>query len=58
MQAQNALTNAQQNTALVDLSTLQVQLRNAQDQLTTATNVFNNAKDAFGKCPTCLQVYA
>jgi len=58
MQAQNALTNAQQNSALVDISALQVQLRNAQAQLTTATNVYNNAKDAFAKCPTCLQVYA
>jgi multidrug efflux pump subunit AcrA (membrane-fusion protein) len=56
--AQVALTNAQQNAAMVDVSNLQVQLRNAQTQLQTATNVYNNAKDAFAKCPTCLTVYA
>ena len=57
-QTQDALTNARQNVALVNVSQLQVKLREAQTQLVTATNVYNNAKDAFAKCPTCLTVYA
>ena len=57
-QAQNAVTNAQQNTTLVDIGQLQVSLRNAQKQLQTATDVYNNAKDAFAKCPACLKVFA
>jgi HlyD family secretion protein len=56
--AQDALTNAQQNTAMVDIGQLQVQLRAAQTQLERATNVYNNAQDAFAKCPTCLTVFA
>jgi HlyD family secretion protein len=56
--AQDALTNAQQNITLVDISQLQVQLRNAQTALTTATNVYNNAKDGFADCPSCEKVWA
>lgn len=56
--AQDALTNAQQNAAGTDIGSLPVQLRQAQVQLTTATNVYNNAKDAFAKCPACLTVFA
>jgi len=57
-QAQNALTNAQQNATLVDIGQLQMQLRNAQTALETATNVYNNAKDGFAKCPNCEKVWA
>ncbi len=57
-QAQDALTNAQQNAALVDVGQLQVQLRAAQQQLQTATNVYNNARDAYAKCPSCNTVWA
>ncbi len=57
-QAQDALTNAQQNATLVDIGQLQVQLRNAQTALETATNVYNNAKDGFAKCPGCEKVWA
>jgi multidrug efflux pump subunit AcrA (membrane-fusion protein) len=57
-QTEDALTNAQQNAALVDVSQLQVKLREAQTQLVTATNVYNGAKDAFAQCPTCLTVWA
>ncbi len=56
--AQDGLTNAQQNATLVDISQLQVNLRNAQKQLETATNVYNNAQDAFAKCPACITVFA
>ena len=56
--AQNAATNAQQNSVATQIGSLQVSLRNAENNLTTATNVYNNAKDAFAKCPTCLTVYA
>ncbi len=56
--AQNALTNAQQDTTLTDIGQLSVNLRNAQKQLETATNVYNNAKDAFAKCPACEKVWA
>jgi HlyD family secretion protein len=56
--AQDALTNAKQDVTLVDVSQLQIDLRNAQTQLETATNVYHNAKDAFAKCPTCLTVFA
>ncbi len=56
--AQDAYTNAQQNTTLVDIGALQVSLRNAQKQLQTATDVYNNAKDAFAQCPACLKVFA
>jgi multidrug efflux pump subunit AcrA (membrane-fusion protein) len=57
-QAQDAMTNAQQNASLVDISQLQVDLRNAQKQLETATNVYNNAKDGFADCPACEKVWA
>jgi multidrug efflux pump subunit AcrA (membrane-fusion protein) len=57
-QAQDTLTNAQQDATLVDISQLQVDLRNAQKQLETATNVYNNAKDGFAKCPSCEKVWA
>jgi HlyD family secretion protein len=56
--AQDALTNAQQNTTLIDIGQLPVSLRNAQKQLDTATNVYNNAKDAFTQCPACEKVWA
>ena len=56
--ARNAATNAQQNAAALNISSIQVNLRNALNNLTTATNVYNGAKDAFAKCPTCLTVYA
>ncbi len=56
--AQDAVTNAQQNVTLNDISQLQVSLRLAQKQLETATNVYNNAKDAFAQCPACLKVFA
>ncbi len=56
--AQDAMTNAQQNTTVTDIGSLTIQLRQAQDALTTATNVYNNAKDAFAKCPACLTVFA
>ncbi len=56
--AQDALTNAEQNSTLTDIGSLTVQLRQAEDALTTATNVYNNAKDAFAKCPACLTVFA
>jgi HlyD family secretion protein len=56
--AQDALTNAQQNTTLTDIGQLPVSLRQAQTQLETATNVYNNAKDAFAKCPNCEKVWA
>ena len=57
-QAQDAFTNAQQDARLVDISQLQVELRNAQTNLETATNVYNNAKDGFAKCPNCETVWA
>jgi HlyD family secretion protein len=57
-QAQDVVTNAQQNATLVDIGQLQVQLRNAQTALETATNVYNNAKDGFAKCPSCEKVWA
>jgi multidrug efflux pump subunit AcrA (membrane-fusion protein) len=57
-QAQDALTNAQQNATLVDVGQLQVQLRAAQQLLETATNVYNNAKDGFADCPSCNKVWA
>ncbi len=57
-QAQDILTNAQQNATLVDIGQLQVNLRNAQTALNTATNVYNNAKDGFDKCPGCEKVWA
>jgi HlyD family secretion protein len=57
-QAQSALTNAQQSTTITDIGSLPVQLRQAQDALVTATNVYNNAKDAFAKCPLCITVWA
>jgi len=57
-QAQNALTDARQNAALVDVSQLQAELLDAQKQLQTATNVYNNAKDAFARCPSCATVWA
>ncbi len=56
--AQDALTNAQQNTTATDIGSLPVQLRQAQDQLAAATNIYNNAKEAFAKCPACLTVFA
>jgi HlyD family secretion protein len=56
--AQDALTNAAQNTTLVDIGALQVSLRNAQKQLQTATDVYNNAQEAFGRCPACVKVFA
>jgi HlyD family secretion protein len=56
--AQSALTNAQQNATVTDIGSLPVQLRQAQTALETATNVYNNAKDAFAKCPDCLTVWA
>ena len=57
-QAQNSLTNAQQAATMVDIGQLQVQLRTAQTALETATNVYNNAKDGFAKCPSCEKVWA
>jgi len=57
-QAQDALTSAQENATLVDVGQLQVQLRAAQQQLATATNVYNNAKDAYAECPSCNKVWA
>ncbi len=57
-QAQNDLTNAQQDTTLTDTGQLPVSLRTAQQQLETATNVYNNAKDGFAKCPACEKVWA
>ena len=57
-QAQDAVINAQQNATLVDIGQLQVNLRNAQKGLETATNVYNNAKDGFDKCPSCEKVWA
>jgi HlyD family secretion protein len=57
-QAQDAFINAQQNVTLVDISQLQVDLRTAEKNLETATNVYHNAQDAFAKCPTCLTVFA
>jgi HlyD family secretion protein len=57
-QAQDAFINAQQNVALVDISQLQVNLRTAQKNLETATNVYNNAKDGFAQCPACEKVWA
>jgi len=56
--AQNALTNAQQNATVTDIGSLPVQLRQAQSDLERATNVYNNAKDAFTKCPACITVWA
>jgi HlyD family secretion protein len=56
--AQDALTNAQQNTTLTDIGQLPVALRNAQKQLETATDVYNNAKDGFAQCPNCEKVWA
>jgi HlyD family secretion protein len=56
--AQDALTNAQQNTTLTDIGQLPVSLRNAQTQLERATNVYNNARDEFAKCPACEKVWA
>ena len=56
--AQDALTNARQDTTLIDIGELPVELRNAQKQLETATNVYNNAKDGFAKCPNCEKVWA
>jgi HlyD family secretion protein len=56
--AQNALTNAQQNATVTDIGSLPVQLRQAQSDLERATNVYNNAKDAFAKCPACETVWA
>ena len=56
--AQDALTNAQQNITLTDIGQLPVQLRQAQTDLERATNVYNNAKDAFAKCPNCEKVWA
>jgi RND family efflux transporter MFP subunit len=57
-QAQDAVINAQQNATLVDIGQLQVNLRNAQKGLETATNVYNNARDGFAKCPSCEKVWA
>ena len=57
-QAQNTLTNAQQNATITDIGSLPVQLRQAQSDLERATNVYNNAKDAFAKCPACITVWA
>ncbi len=57
-QAQDALTNAQQNATVTDIGSLPVQLRQAQSDLERATNVYNNAKDAFAKCPACTTVWA
>jgi HlyD family secretion protein len=57
-QAQSAVTNAQQSVTNTDIGSLPVQLRQAQDALATATNVYNNAKDAFAKCPNCITVWA
>ncbi len=56
--AQDALTNAQQNTTVTDIGSLTVQLRQAQTSLATATNIYNNAKDAFADCPACEKVWA
>ena len=56
--AQDALTNAQQDATLIDIGQLQVNLRNAQKGLETATNVYNNAKDGFADCPSCEKVWA
>jgi HlyD family secretion protein len=56
--AQDAVINAQQNATLVDIGQLQVNLRNAQKTLGTATDVYNNAKDAFTDCPACEKVWA
>ena len=48
----------QQNATLVDIGQLQIDLRNAQKALETATNVYNNAKDGFTQCPACTKVWA
>ena len=56
--AQNALTNAEQDATTTDIGSLPVQLRQAQKNLETATNVYNNAKDGFTDCPSCEKVWA
>ena len=56
--AQSALTTAQENVQITSQGGLTVTLQRARQALDTATNIYNDALSAQGRCPGCPRVFA